>query len=61
MKFRELEKILIKDGWYFVAKKGSHNHYKHPTKTGKVTVPNHGSKDLHPDTVRSIKKQAGLL
>jgi hypothetical protein len=41
------------------AAKGSHNHYKHPTKTGKVTIPKHGG-DLDQKTVKSILEQAGL-
>lgn len=60
MRFREIENILLKDGWYQVKQKGSHHQYKHPTKTGKVTIPEHGG-DLNPDTVKSIMKQAGLL
>ena len=59
MKVRELEKILMKDGWYEVAQKGSHRQYKHPTKNGKVTIPIHTG-DIHPDTVKSILIQAGL-
>ena len=47
------------DGWYFVNASGSHHHFKHPTKPGKVTVP-HPRKDLHPKTLRSIYRQAGL-
>ncbi|SPF40401.1 hypothetical protein SBF1_2200004 [Candidatus Desulfosporosinus infrequens] len=38
---------------------GSHIQLKHPTKTGKVTVPNHKG-DLAPGTLNSILKQAGL-
>ena len=59
MRFREIERILLNDGWQFKNAKGSHNHYTHPTKPGKVTVPNH-SGDLDPRTVKSILKQAGL-
>ena len=59
MKFREIEKILLEDGWYQVGQKGSHHQYKHPTKPGKVTVPEHGG-DLNIDTVKSIKRQAGI-
>ena len=39
---------------------GSHNQYVHPSKPGKVTIPNHGKKDLTPGVVKSILKQAGL-
>lgn len=59
MKFREVEKILIRDGWYQVKQKGSHHQYKHPSKSGKVTVPEHGG-DINIDTVKSIMKQAGI-
>lgn len=59
MKFREIEKMLLKDGWYQVKQKGSHHQYKHPEKSGKVTIPEHGG-DIHPDTIKSILKQAGL-
>ena len=60
MRFREVEKILLNDGWYQVKQKGSHHQYKHPTKPGKVTIPEHGGKDLNSDTIDKIKKQAGL-
>ena len=41
MRFREIEKIVLNDGWELVDVRGSHHQYKHPTKTGKVTIPNH--------------------
>ncbi|MBR1568386.1 MAG: type II toxin-antitoxin system HicA family toxin [Lachnospiraceae bacterium] len=59
MKFREIERLLIEDGWIQKTQRGSHHQYIHPIKHGKVTVPEH-SGDIHPDTVRSIMKQAGL-
>lgn len=59
MRVRELEQILREDGWYVVKQVGSHRQYKHPVKSGKVTVPIH-SGDLDKGTVNSILKQAGL-
>jgi predicted RNA binding protein YcfA (HicA-like mRNA interferase family) len=59
MKFREIEKILKQNGWELIDIKGSHYQYKHPTKPGKVTIPNH-NKDIKPLTLKSILKQAGL-
>lgn len=59
MTFKEMEKLLYKDGWYFVGAKGSHNQYKHPTKIGKVTVPNHKG-DIPIGTAKNILKQAGI-
>ena len=61
MKVEEVIKLLKQDGWYQSAMKGSHRHFKHPVKTGKVTVAGLPSKDLAPKTVRSIFKQAQLL
>lgn len=59
MKFREIEKIILNDGWQFKTAKGSHYSYIHPFKPGKVTIPHHNG-DLDPRTVKSILKQAGL-
>ncbi|MDQ7095959.1 type II toxin-antitoxin system HicA family toxin [Desulfosporosinus sp. PR] len=60
MKPRELEGIVKADGWKYKDTKGSHKHYKHPSKPGKVTIPFHENKDLKIKTVNSILKQAGL-
>ena len=60
MRFRELDKIIKQDGWYEVNQEGSHHQYKHPTKKGKVTVPEHKGKDINMTVVKSVLKQAGL-
>lgn len=52
-------KLLSDDGWVFVKQVGSHRHYKHPSKPGKVTVPIHTG-DIDLTTAKSILKQAGL-
>lgn len=59
MKFWEIEKIILAYGWRFKKAKGSHHHYIHPSKPGKVTIPNYPG-DLDPKTVKEILKQAGL-
>ena len=59
MRVREIEKIIFADGWVYKNSKGSHNHYIHPTKKGKVTIPNHKG-DVNEITAKSILKQAGL-
>jgi predicted RNA binding protein YcfA (HicA-like mRNA interferase family) len=41
MNFRELEKIVKADGWRLKNVKGSHHHYVHPLKPGKVSIPCH--------------------
>lgn len=60
MRFREIDRLLKRDGWYEVNQVGSHHQYKHPTKIGKVTVPEHSGKDINIYVVKSIMKQAGL-
>lgn len=59
MTVRELEKIIIQDGWVFIKQVGSHRQYKHSTKPGKVTIPFHKG-DVDKGTANSILKQAGL-
>jgi predicted RNA binding protein YcfA (HicA-like mRNA interferase family) len=60
MKVRDLIRAIEADGWKHVKTKGSHRQYKHPNKAGRVTIPGHPGDDLHPATLRSILKQAGL-
>jgi len=56
---RQLITAIEADGWYLVRSKGSHHHFKHPTKPGLVTIP-HPKKDLLTKTINSILKQAQL-
>jgi predicted RNA binding protein YcfA (HicA-like mRNA interferase family) len=60
MKVREAIRLIEADGWYLVATRGSHRQYKHPTKSGRVTIAGKPSDDLAPGTRNSILKQAGL-
>ena len=59
MNSREIIKSLKGDGWYQVGITGSHHHFKHPVKKGKVTVP-HPKKDIPIKTLISIEKQSGI-
>lgn len=59
MRFREIEKIILADGWKFKKAKGSHYSYIHPSKPGKVTIPNHPG-GIALGIVKQIFKQAGL-
>ena len=56
---REVIRLLRDDGWFEVGQTGSHLHFKHPIKTGKVTVP-HPKRDLPISTLKSIEKQSGV-
>ncbi|TPK92651.1 type II toxin-antitoxin system HicA family toxin [Mesorhizobium sp. B2-4-12] len=55
----EIIRLLQADGWFEVARKGSHAQFKHRDKQGRVTVP-HPKRDIPTGTLRSIEKQAGL-
>jgi predicted RNA binding protein YcfA (HicA-like mRNA interferase family) len=46
MKVSEVLRLLNNDGWYLVRTKGSHRQFKHPTKSGRVTVAGKPSDDV---------------
>jgi predicted RNA binding protein YcfA (HicA-like mRNA interferase family) len=52
--------MLNDEGWYLVVTRGSHRQFKHPSRSGRVTVPGKPSDELAPGTLNSIRKQAGL-
>ena len=56
---KEVIRALEADGWFRVGQTGSHVHFKHDTKKGKVTVP-HPVKDLPIGTLKSIEKASGV-
>ena len=60
MKIRNVIRLLLEDGWFLVATRGSHRQYKHPTKPGRVTVAGKPSDDVARGTLNSILKQAQL-
>jgi len=59
MDSRSVIKAIEADGWVEVAQRGSHKHFTHPVKSGKVTVP-HPKRDLPLGMLRSIEKQAQI-
>jgi predicted RNA binding protein YcfA (HicA-like mRNA interferase family) len=60
MKVKDCIKMIEDDGWYLVATRGSHRQYKHPSKSGRITIAGHPADNLAPGTLNSILKQAGL-
>jgi predicted RNA binding protein YcfA (HicA-like mRNA interferase family) len=56
----EVLRLLEQEGWELARTRGSHRQYKHPRRPGKVTVPGKPRDTLHPKTLASILKQAGL-
>jgi len=59
MSSKELIALLVEDGWYHDRTRGSHQVFKHPTKSNHITVP-HPKKDLPKGTAQKIMKEAGL-
>ncbi len=60
MRPRDIEKIIMDDGWVYKTTKGSHKHFVHPTKPGKVTIPQHSGDTIDKLLYARILKQAGL-
>jgi len=60
MKCNELYRILVKDGWYPIAQRGSHVKMRHEIKTGFIIFPNHGDNEVGKGLERRILKFAGI-
>ena len=60
MKVRDVIHLLLSNGWFEARTRGSHRQFKHPARSGRVTVPGKPNDDLAPGTLNSILKQAGL-
>jgi len=59
MRSRDVIAALTAAGWVEVAQKGSHKQFKHPKRSGRVTVP-HPERDLPIGTLKSIERRSGL-
>ncbi len=60
-KVRDMLKILREDGWIEVkSSRGDHRSFKHPAKSGKVTVDGKPGDDVKMDRWYSMLRQAGL-
>lgn len=57
---KEIERQLLADGWYRVKGKGGHIRFKHPTKTGKISLSLHTGKRLSLNDIKEIEKQSGI-
>jgi predicted RNA binding protein YcfA (HicA-like mRNA interferase family) len=60
MKVRDLIRRLEDDGWYLARTGGSHRQFKHPTKSGHVTVAGKPGVDVPVGTLKNIWRQAEL-
>lgn len=52
-------RALLAQGWQLKRVRGSHHHFRHPTRAGTVTVP-HPRRELPRGTVASIGRTAGI-
>jgi predicted RNA binding protein YcfA (HicA-like mRNA interferase family) len=60
MKCSEVMRILKNDGWFIVRQEGSHVIMRHSTKTGQLSVPNHGSKEVKKGLLAALFKKAEI-
>jgi predicted RNA binding protein YcfA (HicA-like mRNA interferase family) len=61
MTAREVIRRLTADGWYELRRKpGSHRHFKHPAKPGKIQVADHKGRDIPQKTLDSIAEISGV-
>ncbi|MGE0371343.1 MAG: type II toxin-antitoxin system HicA family toxin [Gammaproteobacteria bacterium] len=60
MKIRDLIRLLENEGWRLVRTRGSHRQFKHPQRSGTITVAGKPGVDMPPGTLHAILKQAGL-
>ena len=56
---REVIRILEADGWRLIQISGSHHQFKHPVKTGRVTIK-HPDRDIPIRTLKRISEQSGI-
>ncbi len=60
VKVREVIRLLEGDGWQRVRTRGGHRQFKHPVKSGTVTVSGKLGLDMPRGTLNSVLKQARL-
>jgi predicted RNA binding protein YcfA (HicA-like mRNA interferase family) len=60
MTVREVIALVEADGWVLVRTRGDHRQFKHPTKSGLVTIAGNRSRHVPAGTLANILRQAGL-
>jgi predicted RNA binding protein YcfA (HicA-like mRNA interferase family) len=53
-------RLVESHGWRWIRTRGSHRQYRHPDRSGRVTIAGRPSRELPPGTFRSILRQAGI-
>jgi predicted RNA binding protein YcfA (HicA-like mRNA interferase family) len=57
---KQLIKKLKDHGYILYASEGSHQHFIHPDKPGKITIPVHSGKIIGPGLLKTILRQLKL-
>ena len=60
MKVRDVIGLIERHGWKLVRQRGSHRQFKHPFRSGLVTIAGSANDDLATGTLKSVLKQAGI-
>lgn len=60
MSFKEIEKIIKKDGWVEIRVAGSHHQYKKIGCAYLAVIPHHGSRDISIGVIKNLEKMTGL-
>jgi predicted RNA binding protein YcfA (HicA-like mRNA interferase family) len=59
MNSKTVIRMLEQDGWVLKRVRGSHHHFRHPTRPGTATVP-HPEKDLTIGVLKDLERKSGL-
>jgi mRNA interferase HicA len=60
MKWSELLRIILRDGWLIVSQSGSHLKLRHESKSEIIIFPIHGSKEMGKGLEKKILKEVGI-
>lgn len=60
MKWSELKRLAVKNGWTLVRHGREHDIYSHPDKEGVIVMGRHDSEEVANGTAAKIKKQIGV-
>jgi predicted RNA binding protein YcfA (HicA-like mRNA interferase family) len=60
MKWSELKRKAIENGWYLERNGAEHDIYVHPEKDYKIEIERHGSKEVKTGLYYKLKKQIGF-
>jgi len=60
MRWGELQKIALADGWILKRHGSNHDIYYHPNKEGLLLISRHSSEEIKNGTYNKLKKQIGF-